>query len=116
VESRLRVGIIFYGRRFSRRELRKEGLVLKTLPQHANRYGRPRSERLADAQEAAGGPALNIDANALLASQCSRYSECSLAKQTEHTKHAKTSIIYRCAYGAALGAPLWSTQLHSLEL
>jgi hypothetical protein len=34
--------MIFYGSRFSRRELEKEGLVLKTLPYHASRYGKPR--------------------------------------------------------------------------
>jgi hypothetical protein len=48
VESRLRVGMIFYGRRFSRRELRKEGLVLRTLPYRASGYGEPRSGRSED--------------------------------------------------------------------
>jgi hypothetical protein len=46
MKSRLRINIIFYKRRFSRRELRKKRLVLKTLPYYANRYGKPRSGRL----------------------------------------------------------------------
>jgi hypothetical protein len=37
--------MIFYESKFSRRELRKEGLVLRTLPYHASRYGKPRSRR-----------------------------------------------------------------------
>jgi hypothetical protein len=41
--------------------------MLKTLPYHASGYGKPRSGRLADAQGAAGGPALNMDARASLA-------------------------------------------------
>jgi hypothetical protein len=44
-EIRLRAGIIFYGSRFSRRELRKKRLMLKTLPYRASEYGKPRSER-----------------------------------------------------------------------
>jgi hypothetical protein len=41
----LRVGIIFYGSRFSGRELGREGLVLRNLPYHASGYSKPRSER-----------------------------------------------------------------------
>jgi hypothetical protein len=37
--------MIIYGSRFSRRELRREGLVLRTLPYHANRDGKPRIGR-----------------------------------------------------------------------
>jgi hypothetical protein len=54
-----------------------------------------------------------MDADASLAPRCLGCLGCLLAEQTEPTKHAKTSIVYRYAHGAALGAPLWLTHIHS---
>jgi hypothetical protein len=99
----LREDMIFYEDRFSRRELEREELILRTLPYHANGYGKPRSERSGDNR---------THTPVLTRAQAISYPINKIKLATRAARAHITcqeSIVYRRAHRAALEAPSWST-------
>jgi hypothetical protein len=100
--------------------------VLRTLPYHASGYGKPRSGRLHDDYPNREGEAMlayirvTWHEHKCISPPIGRTVLYKLAVLTlrAHRAHLarQESIVYRRTHGAAPGAPLWSTHIHSLEL
>jgi hypothetical protein len=95
--------MILYESKFSRRELR-EGLVLRTLPYHVNRYGKLPDRKVSRGSggiEPLGRSIANI---AMIGARPAPLAPVAPLGATGTMGARQESIVYRHAHGAALGA------------
>jgi hypothetical protein len=85
--------------------------VLRTLPYHASRYGKPRSGRSGDDRTHTYALARASGADALIGRRVLAVLAV-LATRAHRARRARQGfIVYRHAHGTVLGTTLWSTHI-----